>query len=104
MLIVLKSSLAYNLGRCKSIITIVYILGQLRIHGDPRSGIGNIALRLKETDSPVDIPPGTRNLTLRRRLDKEGREGPSSVYVNVICDRLHTSDPVRICECSYFVL
>lgn len=56
--------------------------------------IGNIALRLKETDSPVDIPTGTRNLTLRRRLDKEGREGPSSVYVNVICDRLHTSDPV----------
>lgn len=27
-------------------------------------------------------------------MDKEGREGPSSVYVNVICDRLHTSDPV----------
>lgn len=72
----------------------MFVPGHLRIHGDPRPVIGNIALRLKETDSPVDIPTGTRNLTLRRRLDKEGRDGPSSVYINVICDRLHTNDPV----------
>ncbi|XP_015835493.1 protocadherin beta-12 [Tribolium castaneum] len=68
------------------------IIGQIRVHGDPRPG-GTIALHLKETDSPVAISPGTKNLTLRRKLDKEGVEGPSSVFVNLICERLHTLDP-----------
>ncbi|XP_049822216.1 protocadherin Fat 3 isoform X2 [Aethina tumida] len=67
-------------------------IGQIRVHGDPRPG-GTIALHLKETDSPVAISPGTKNITLRRQLDKEGIDGPSSVYINLICERLHTVDP-----------
>ncbi|KAJ3655050.1 hypothetical protein Zmor_014194 [Zophobas morio] len=67
-------------------------IGQVRVHGDPRPG-GTIALRLKEIDSPIAISPGTKNLTLRRKLDKEGVEGPSSVFINLICERLHTLDP-----------
>ncbi|XP_021935515.1 protocadherin Fat 2 [Zootermopsis nevadensis] len=68
-------------------------IGTLRIYGDPSDRGGNIVLRLKELDSPVRIVPGTKNLTLTRRLDKEGVDGPSSVYVNVICDRKRTADP-----------
>lgn len=67
-------------------------IGSVRVHGDPRPG-GSIALHLQESDSPVAIQPGSRNLTLRRRLDKEGLTGPSSVFVNLICERLHTLDP-----------
>lgn len=63
------------------------------INGDPHEQLGNIALSLKEADSPVRIAPGSKNLTLIRPLDKEGVLGPSSVYVNVICDRKRTSDP-----------
>lgn len=69
------------------------VIGFLRIYGDPSDRGGNIVLRLKELDSPVRIVPGTKNLTLTRRLDKEGVDGPSSVYVNVICDRKRTADP-----------
>ncbi|XP_044750836.1 protocadherin-16 [Coccinella septempunctata] len=68
------------------------IIGQVRIVGDPKPG-GNIGLRLKEEDSPVEIASGSKNLTLKKRLDKEGIEGPSSVFVNLICERLHTLDP-----------
>lgn len=67
-------------------------VGQIRVHGDPRPG-GSIALHLKEPDSPVAITPGTKNLTLRRPLDKEGVDGPSSVFINLICERQHTLDP-----------
>lgn len=67
-------------------------MGQVRVHGDPRPG-GSIALHLREVDSPVVISPGSRNLTLRRPLDKEGIDGPASVFVNLICERLHTLDP-----------
>ncbi|CAH0557101.1 unnamed protein product [Brassicogethes aeneus] len=69
-------------------------IGQVRVLGDPRPG-GSIALRLKETDrteSPVSILPGTKNITLRRQLDKEGIAGASSVFVNIICEKLHTKD------------
>ncbi|XP_059478572.1 protocadherin-like wing polarity protein stan [Neocloeon triangulifer] len=62
------------------------VIGSVRVHGDPGER-GDISLRLRETDSPVQIAPGTGNLTLTRKLDKEGIDGPSSVYVNVICDR-----------------
>ena len=48
-----------------------YNAGTLRIYGDPTDRGGNIVLRLKESDSPVRIVPGTKNLTLTRRLDKE---------------------------------
>lgn len=67
-------------------------IGQVRVHGDPRPG-GSIALHLQESDSPVTILSGTKNLTLRRKLDKEGVDGPSSVFVNLICERLLTLDP-----------
>lgn len=68
------------------------LIGQIHVHGDPRPS-GSISLRLKEKDSPVAIAPGTKNLTLRKPLDKEGVDGPSSVFVNVICERLGTLDP-----------
>ncbi|XP_071440055.1 protocadherin beta-9-like [Hetaerina americana] len=68
------------------------IIGVLRIHGDAGAA-GGISLHLKERDGPVHIHPGTKNLTLTRRLDKEGVDGPSSVFVNVICERRRTSDP-----------
>lgn len=67
-------------------------IGEIRIHGDPRPA-GSISLRLKEEDSPVEITPGTKNLNLRRKVDKEGIDGPSSIFVNLICERLSTLDP-----------
>ena len=80
-----------------------FVLGVLGIHGDPHEQLGNIALSLKEIDSPVKIAPGSKNLTLARPLDKEGVLGPSSVYVNVICDRKRTSDPVMIGILNFFL-
>lgn len=68
--------------------------GKLRINGNPSAEIGNISLSLRERDVPVAISPGTKELVLVTALDKEGVHGPSSVYVNVICDRRHSSDPV----------
>lgn len=56
--------------------------------------MGDINLSLREKGSPVRIEPGTKDIVLITALDKEGLEGPSSVYVNVICDRRHSSDPV----------
>lgn len=71
------------------------IVGVLGVVGDPSSQ-GDIVLSLQELDSPVAFLPYTKNLTLVRPLDKEGIDGPASVYVNVICDRRqHTLDPVR---------
>ncbi|XP_049947286.1 fat-like cadherin-related tumor suppressor homolog [Schistocerca serialis cubense] len=69
------------------------LIGILHILGDPSLGVGNIELHLQEIDSPLRIVPGTKNLTLTRRLDKEGVDGPSSVFVSVICERKRTSDP-----------
>ncbi|XP_020288137.1 protocadherin gamma-A1 isoform X2 [Pseudomyrmex gracilis] len=69
------------------------IVGVLGVVGDPSSQ-GDIVLSLQELDSPVAFLPYTKNLTLVRPLDKEGIDGPASVYVNVICDRRqHTLDP-----------
>lgn len=73
------------------------VIGEIRIHGDPRPA-GSISLRLKEHDSPVEITPGTKNLTLKRKLDKEGVDGPSSVFINVICERFGTRDPGYVTE------
>ncbi|XP_014295859.1 protocadherin Fat 4 isoform X1 [Microplitis demolitor] len=68
-------------------------IGVLGVLGDP--GIdGDIELRLQERDSPVTILPHSRNLTLIKTLDKEGIDGPASVYITVICERRHTLDPV----------
>jgi len=69
-------------------------VGVLGVLGDP-SSLGDIQLSLQEDDSPVTLLPYSKNLTLIRKLDKEGIEGPASVYINVICARKHTLDPVR---------
>ena len=71
------------------------IIGVLGVLGDPGPQ-GDIELRLQEHDSPVSFSPYSRNLTLTRPLDKEGVEGPASVFINAICERKHTVDPVSI--------
>ena len=56
----------------------------------------DIALKIDDgQDMPVsiDISNGAALLTLTGPLDKEGLEGPSSISVGVICDRLGTQDP-----------
>ncbi|KAL0281542.1 UNVERIFIED_CONTAM: hypothetical protein PYX00_002495 [Menopon gallinae] len=69
-------------------------IGVLKIHGNPSEKFGDITLRLHRADSPVRIAQGSKNLTLARQLDKEGVVGPSSVYVNVLCERRGvSSDP-----------
>lgn len=78
------------------------IAGTLTINGNPRlDNLGNISLSIRERDAPVSIAPGTKNLVLNVALDREGKTGPSSVYVNVICVRRHTTDPV---SCHLFSL
>lgn len=68
--------------------------GALTINGNPRlDNNGNISLSIRERDAPVSIAPNTKNLVLNVALDREGKTGPSSVYVNVICVRRHSSDP-----------
>ncbi|EFN70936.1 Protocadherin-like wing polarity protein stan [Camponotus floridanus] len=68
------------------------IVGVLGVVGDP--GLqGDIELSLQEHDSPVAFSSYSKNLTLIRPLDKEGVEGPASVYINVICEKKHTLDP-----------
>lgn len=70
------------------------VIGKLKINGDP-SPNGNINLSLRERDrnAPVQIDPGTKDLILTSKLDKEGEHGPASVYVNVVCDRKHSDAP-----------
>ncbi|XP_061386512.1 protocadherin Fat 4-like [Musca vetustissima] len=69
------------------------IIGKLRINGNPDLENGDINLALREKDAPVEIVPGTKDLALAVELDKEGKTGPSSIYVNVICIRRHSTDP-----------
>lgn len=71
------------------------ITGPLKINGNPRLGsIGNVSLSIRERDAPVSIAAGTKNLVLNTPLDREGRAGPSSIYINVICVRRDNPDPV----------
>lgn len=72
------------------------IIGKLRINGDPTAETGDINLSLREKHAPVEIVPGTKDLALAVELDKEGLRGPSSIYVNVICVRRRSTDPVRM--------
>lgn len=72
------------------------VAGTLRINGNPDIEKGDIKLSLRERDAPVQIAPGSKDLVLIVPLDKEGVRGPSSVYVNVICDRRHSTDPVSL--------
>lgn len=71
-------------------ISVGAIIGKLKIIGNPAPN-GNIRLTLRERDrdAPVQIEEGTKDLILTSALDKEGERGPASVYVNVVCDRLH---------------
>ncbi|CAK1541368.1 unnamed protein product [Leptosia nina] len=69
------------------------VIGTLSVNGDPNEESGNISLKLQERGAAVGIAPGTKNITLLRVLDREEKLGPSSVYVNVRCDRRHTADP-----------
>lgn len=70
------------------------IVGVIGVLGNP-SVDGDIELHLQEHDSPVTILPNSRNLTLVRPIDKEGIDGPASVFINIICERRHTLDPVK---------
>ncbi|XP_066596729.1 protocadherin beta-10 isoform X2 [Prorops nasuta] len=67
-------------------------IGVVGVLGDPGPQ-GDIELTLQERDSPVTFSPFSKNLTLTRTLDKEGVDGPASVYINVICERKRTIDP-----------
>jgi len=69
-------------------------VGILGVLGDPGSK-GDIELSLQEHDSPVAFSPYSKNLTLIRSLDKEGIEGPASVYINVICGKKPTAESVE---------
>ncbi|XP_067643247.1 protocadherin beta-7 isoform X2 [Eurosta solidaginis] len=69
------------------------IIGTLRINGNPDTEEGDIDLSLREKDAPIEIIPGTKELSLAVELDKEGVGGPSSIYVNVICTRRRSTDP-----------
>lgn len=75
-------------------IAVGTVVGRLRINGNASDPSGDISLSLRERDSPVQIAVGSKDLVLKRVLDKEGLLGPASVYVNVICDRRHSTDPV----------
>ncbi|XP_066940090.1 protocadherin-16 [Macrobrachium rosenbergii] len=68
------------------------VIGTLRLEGDASEN-GDIYLRLKERNSPVQISAHSKNLTLTKKLDKEGKDGEAHVIVNVICDRRGTTDP-----------
>ncbi|KAK2719745.1 cadherin EGF LAG seven-pass G-type receptor 2-like isoform X2 [Artemia franciscana] len=70
------------------------VIGTLEILGEIEKKSG-ISLRLspQDVEIPVEIKSGTKDLILRRSLDKEGLKGPSSVSISVICDKLDSSDP-----------
>lgn len=75
-------------------IAVGAVVGRLRINGNSNVTNGDINLSLRERDAPVEIAAGSKDLVLKTALDKEGLHGPASVYVNVICDRRHSTDPV----------
>ena len=92
------------------------LIGTLRVIGDPGSDIElSLAVRgaaaARDRDAavggntvaggdvllPLEIEEGTKNLRLTSPLDKEGETGPSSVGVDVLCERKGNSgggDPV----------
>ncbi|XP_037560945.1 protocadherin-16-like [Dermacentor silvarum] len=81
------------------------IVGRLQVVGNASEPGGDIELRMADPEgSPLTILPGTKSLVLRRKLDKEGRDGLRSVTTDVICSPRHTRNndhlsitvPVRI--------
>lgn len=69
-----------------------YFSGTLEIHGDVTR---DISLSLRDGKSPIQIEPGTKNITLTKKLDREGIDGPSSVSFTVLCDKRNHNEPVR---------
>lgn len=63
--------------------------------------MGDVTLRVQEKGAAVGLAPGSKNVTLLRALDREEKQGPSNVYVNVRCDRRRTTDPVTNASTSY---
>lgn len=91
----LDAAVAVNVAVDDVIIYAIRSAGTLTINGNPRlDNSGNISLSIRERDAPVSIAPGTKNLVLNVALDREGKTGPASVYINVICIRRDTYDPV----------
>ncbi|CAN7937405.1 unnamed protein product, partial [Ixodes hexagonus] len=81
------------------------IIGTLQVAGNASETYGDIELRMADPEkSPLSIMPGTKDLVLRQKLDKEGQDGLRSVTTDVICAPRHTRDddhlsitvPVRI--------
>ena len=71
------------------------LIGGLRIIGEPAAG-GDIRLRLLgDGDLPVAVEPGTKDLVLKRELDREGVLGPSAVNVAVLCERVGESENLQ---------
>lgn len=75
----------------------IYI-GKLRINGNPNVENGDIELSIKEpnTNSPVAITPGTKDIVLIKPLDREGINGSTSTFVDVVCLRRRSSVPVSV--------
>ena len=84
------------------------MLGQLRVIGDvgrdvlltlsdPGSSPVSIQVRssviCNSSHDPIQASGGTASLVLTKPLDKEGVQGPSSLTVGVVCERLGTRDP-----------
>ena len=42
---------------------------------------------------PIKIEPGTKDLVLTKKLDKEGAEGEQGIIIGVKCKKKHTNDP-----------
>uniref|UniRef100_A0A6B0VG12 Putative family u69 unassigned peptidase n=1 Tax=Ixodes ricinus TaxID=34613 RepID=A0A6B0VG12_IXORI len=81
------------------------IIGTLQVAGNASETYGDIELRMADPEkAPLSIMPGTKDLVLRQKLDKEGEDGLRSVTTDVICAPRHTRDndhlsitvPVRI--------
>lgn len=51
------------------------VIGQLKINGDASlNGNINLSLRERDRDAPVNLTPGTKDLILTSKLDKEGKD------------------------------
>ncbi|XP_059090109.1 protocadherin beta-12-like [Tigriopus californicus] len=75
----------------KESLSVGSLLGTLRVIGEIDK---DIKLTLEDDeDVPIAVEESTKNVILTKALDKEGVSGPSSVIVDVICQRLNTEDP-----------
>ncbi len=65
----------------------------MEVHGDVTR---DITLSLKDSKAPIQIEPGTKNLTLTSKLDRENIDGPSSVTFTVLCEKRNSNEPVSL--------